>query len=182
MWQTSGWDCHFSSHLISHTHTHIPPVAALPSTSPHPPSAICPCAMSLTETLGQQSLLGKTTLCAASHQALQTIILILFYFSRCSGSICSGEFTAYSSSSGTIVPSKNCGCNHENSSVFNPKIWAHVCKHAQISNYSMWMKKWWRKTTTIWTYLMINYGNRSKTDNLTVFCENIKRRNYNIYQ
>lgn len=76
MWQTSGWDCRFSPHL-----TRIPPVAAPPWTSPHPPSAICPCAMSVMEKLTQQSLLGKTTLwsvySSVSRKLLQTIALKL---------------------------------------------------------------------------------------------------------
>lgn len=67
------------SHLTSHT----PTEAAPPSISPHPPSAICPCAMSIMETLTQQSLLGNTTLwsvySSVAHKLFQTITLKLLF-------------------------------------------------------------------------------------------------------
>lgn len=66
-----------------HLTLHTPTVAAPPSMSPQPPSAICPSAMSITETLTQQSLLGNTTLwsvySSVAHKLLQTITLKLLF-------------------------------------------------------------------------------------------------------
>lgn len=108
--------------VISNHTSHSPPVAAPPSTSPHPPSAICPHATSITETLAQQSQLGKTTLwslySSVAHKPLHAITLKCLFSTVFKMKLQS----AYSLFTSSTELSKNCCCYPTDTPVLNPGL------------------------------------------------------------